>query len=129
MERAGRLLGKSKSALSCLSPEELAKAAWRAAVGKRIASRAVAVSLVRSRLVIEVEDEIWRKNLWTLRGQILRKLDEVFGSGVVTELEFRLGLTRRMPQREERPVRDEADHIEDPVLRSLYRTARRRATA
>ncbi|MGH9631030.1 MAG: DUF721 domain-containing protein, partial [Bryobacteraceae bacterium] len=126
MERAGRVLGKLKH--SSVPDEELARAAWPLAVGKRIAGRTVCTGLVRSRLVVEVEDAVWQRQLFALRGQILAKLEETTGRPVVSELEFRVAATRRPPGREERtaipsagqPANDEADAIEDRVLRKVY---------
>ena len=64
MERAGRVLGKLKLAKQSVSDEELARSAWPAAVGKKIALRTQAVTLVRTRLVVEVEDAVWQRQLW-----------------------------------------------------------------
>ena len=132
MERAGRFIGKLKG---CAAPEDLAVAAWPAAVGKRIAAHACAAALVRSCLIVEVEDLVWQKQLNTLRGQIVLRMAEVLGPGVVDDISFRPATPRRMPQREERAARpaalssgDEADLIPDPVLRCLYKQSRRRAT-
>jgi len=136
MERAGRLIAKWKLRPNCVTPEQLARAAWPAAVGRRIALRTGRVLLVRSSLVVEVEDDTWRRQLFALRGQILRKLEEVLGPGIVSDVEFRLAFPRRQPQREQTPPGaagapglDEADRIQDPVFRRLYRIARKRASA
>jgi predicted nucleic acid-binding Zn ribbon protein len=127
MERAGRVLGKMKQ----LSDEELVVAAWPHAVGKKIAAHTRAAGLVRQRLVIEVEDAIWQRQLFTLRGQILAKVEQVAGRPIATEIEFRISIPRRVPQREELSARlpDEADGIDDFILRSVYKAARKRATA
>ena len=86
---------------------------------------------MRDRLVVEVEDAIWQRQLFTLRHQILHKIGKVIGSGVVEEVEFRVRVPRPAPRREERANRpyDEADGIEDPVLRRVYKFARKRASA
>ncbi len=55
MERAGRLLGALQAARRCLTPEELALAAWPAAVGKKAARHTKAVALDGSRLVVGPE--------------------------------------------------------------------------
>jgi hypothetical protein len=132
MERAGRVLGKLKLA----TDEHLAQSAWPLAVGKRIASHSGSISLIRNRLVIEVEDAIWQRQLFTLRGQILARLEQVLGRQIVQELEFRIAIPRRAPQREEgAPSRvafgtaDEADGIRNQGLRNLYIAARKKATA
>jgi hypothetical protein len=132
MERAGRVIGKSKFSGGMVSDEQLAQSGWAQAVGKRIAARTGAVTLIRSRLVIEVEDAVWQRQLFTLRLQILAKLEKVLGRKIVTELEFRIAIPKRAPQREESLDRvpiDDADSIRDPLLRHLYKAARKRATA
>jgi len=132
MERAAKSLARLKLS-DAISTEDLARAAWPAAVGKRIASKATAKSLVRNSLIVEVEDAIWRKNLFQLRFQILAKLSEILGSGIVQDLEFRVPTIRRPPQPalrlRETPVVDEADGINDPGMRILYKQARKKASA
>jgi predicted nucleic acid-binding Zn ribbon protein len=126
MERVGRVVGK----LKVTTDEQLAQAAWPQAVGKKIASHTAPVSLIRNRLVVEVEDAVWQRQLFTLRGQILARIEQVMGRFMVEELEFRIAIPRRAPQREERlSSGDDADAIRDPVLRNLYKAARKRATA
>ena len=92
MERAAKSLAKLKLS-DAISTEDLARAAWPAAVGKRIASQATAKSLVRDSLIVEVEDAIWQKQLFHLRFQILAKLSEILGSGIVQDVEFRVPTT------------------------------------
>jgi predicted nucleic acid-binding Zn ribbon protein len=135
MERAARLLRQSKLVSRCVTEEDLAKAAWPAAVGKRLAARTRASHMVRGRLVIEVEDEIWRRQLYTLREQMLRNLRKILGTGLVESLEFRVGIPRIPPRADSVQAgagplfADEADRIEDPVLRLLYKESRRKSTA
>jgi len=134
MERAGKALAKLKLSDAIL-PDQLAFAAWPAAVGERIAVHASPKALVRGRLVVEAEDAIWQKQLFHLRFDILAKIAELLGSAIVTDLEFRitphLVTARRPPQSAlshgETSAPDEADRIEDPVMRILYKQARSRA--
>src|SRR3954469_13688598 len=125
MERAGRVVGKLKVA----TDEQLAQAAWPQAVGKKIASHTGNISLIRNRLVVEVEDAVWQRQLFTLRGQILARIEQAMGRGIVAELEFRIAIPRHAPKREERISLDDADAIRNPGLRYLYKAARKRATA
>ncbi|HLJ49071.1 MAG TPA: DUF721 domain-containing protein [Bryobacteraceae bacterium] len=131
MERAGRFLSKLKLG-GAVGPDDLALAAWPAAVGKRLAQRTRAVSLVRGNLIVEVEDGVWQKQLFYLRGQILNKIHLVMGDATVTDVEFRIGPPRRPPQTSARlrtdvATLDDADGIVDPVLRVLYKQARKKA--
>ena len=135
MERAGRALSQMITARNALSPEDMTMAAWPAAIGKRLARRTRALSLVRDRLVVEVEDAVWQRNLHQLRGPILKNLREILGDAAPLDLEFRIGVPRRPPQREDiaDPFSvtsgDEADLIADPMLSRLYRISRRKAGA
>jgi hypothetical protein len=142
MNQASRILARSllqqgglskDSVEGLISRETIACKAWKKAVGKRLAARTNAVKLVRDRLVVEVEDEIWRSNLWSLRYQILKNLEKCLGPEIVGDLEFRVMPPRREPQRAA-PVLataadlllDDAAGIEDPGLRRNYRRARDR---
>ncbi len=133
MERASKLIRKLALPGESFSGEQLACAAWPAAVGKKIAAHTRAAKLVRARLVVEVEDHIWQRQLFTLTPQILGSLEKNIGRGVVEDLEFRVVPRRREPQRavaaEPALMADEANAIEDPVLRSIYRASRNRARA
>ena len=137
MERAARLINKSKLSRSVLSDDDLARAVWPAAVGKTIASHTVRVKIVRTTLVVEMEDAMWQKQLYPLASQILHRLRTVTGSSDIQDIEFRAAVARRQPQRAEsreggavQPVHtDEADHIQDPVLKRVYRMSRKRASA
>jgi predicted nucleic acid-binding Zn ribbon protein len=132
MERAGKALAKLKLS-AAISPDQLAFAAWPAAVGKRIAAHACPKALVRGSLVVETDDAIWQKQLFHLRYDILAKLSEVLGSGIITDLEFRMAgaAPRRPPQSAESHSNsvspDDADSIQDPVMRILYKQSRTRA--
>jgi hypothetical protein len=138
MERAAHLIKNNKLSKNVFSEEDLTRAVWPAAVGKAIAAHTSRLTLVRTTLVVEVEDAIWQRQLFGLRGQILDRLRRVTGSDLVQDLEFRIALKRRQPQRAETrqsPATqaglpyDEADSIQDPVLKKVYRLSRKKATA
>lgn len=133
MERASRLIGKLSSG-AVIDTDSLARAAWPLAVGKKIAARTRPARMVRARLIVEVEDRIWQKQLLALAPQILGNLERHLGKGAVEDLEFRVIPLRREPQRAaaNQPALetlDEADQIADPVLRNLYKSARKKALA
>lgn len=136
MERAGRLLTGSRSARRCLSAEDLALAAWPAAVGRNAARHTRAVALRGETLVVEAGDELWQRNLELLSGQILRNLASMLGAAAPRRIEYRLAPPRR-PVRSEggapefrlNAQEDEAARIEDPVLRRIYLRSKRKALA
>ncbi len=146
MERAGRLLAKLKAAPGGCEPEELAKAAWAAAVGGRISAVSRALGMRGRRLIVEVDDSVWWSHLSALRPHILKNIDGLIGSEIVADIELRVKIPRRMPRREESAFRagggrlavavgsalapgDEANGIPDPVLRRNYIVARKKAGA
>ena len=133
MERASRLIGNLPFPEDSVSSQDLICAAWSATVGKRIARHARAERLVRTKLIVGVDDAIWQRQLFTMSRIILSKLAESIGDGLVDEVEFRVAPERRGPQRAEqastRISEDEADRIEDPNLRRLYINSRKRETA
>jgi predicted nucleic acid-binding Zn ribbon protein len=135
MDQASRIIAQWTGVSDVISHERIACAAWNKAVGRKIALRTRAVKLVRTTLVVEVDDEMWRKNLWSLRHQILRNLEKALGPGIVAAVELRVMPPRFGPQREVEPrfapetPQDEAESIADPGMRRIYKDARRRETA
>jgi len=132
MEPAAKLIRSLGLPKDIISAEQLACAAWARAVGKKVALHTRASRLVGARLVVEVEDAIWRRQLMALCPQILGNLAKTLGPSLVEELEFRIMPRRREPQRAmaagaSAAWHDEAEGISDPVLRSIYRTSKRRA--
>lgn len=135
MERAARLIKNNKLSSGIFADDDLARAIWPAAVGKAIAAHTLRVKLVRTTLVVEVEDAIWQRQLHFLTRQIVDRICKVTGSGIVKDIEFRVAIPRRQAARAEvresagAAILDEADAIQDPVLKKVYRLSRKKATA
>jgi predicted nucleic acid-binding Zn ribbon protein len=138
MERAARLIKKNKLSNEIFTDEDFNRALWPAAVGKGIAAHTSRIKLVRSTLVVEVEDAVWRKQLVPLTSQIVGRIQKVTGNDTVRDVEFRIGVPRRQPVRamtregQGQPQNqqvDEAEDIRDPVLKKVYRLSRKKATA
>jgi len=137
MERASKLIRGLRLPGDTISAEELACAAWPEAVGKKIASHTRAARMVRTRLVVEVEDNIWQRQLFALTPYVLRNLERSLGAGLIEDLEFRIVPRRLEPQRAQQAAPalfsahadDEAEGIADPVLRGIYRASRKKAQA
>jgi hypothetical protein len=133
MERASKLIRGLKLPGGTLSGEELACAVWPQAVGKKLAAHTRAARLVRTRLIIEVEDVTWQRQLNALSRHMISNLEQILGQGMVDALEFRVVPRRREPQRATAAMpavfADDATAIADPVMRSIYRAARKKALA
>jgi hypothetical protein len=134
MERASKLIRELKLPAETLSGEELACAVWPQAVGKKIAAHTRAARMVRTRLIVEVEDATWQRQLNALSRHMIWNLEQILGKGLVEDVEFRVVPRRREPQRatEAAPAlfaADDAAAIADPVMRDIYRAARKKALA
>jgi hypothetical protein len=74
--------------------EEVAEAAcvaaWRHAVGEGLSSHAVPVQLQNQTLVVVVADNVWKKQLEQMRGQLLFRLNAVLGQTLVKSIELRV---------------------------------------
>jgi hypothetical protein len=132
MDRASKVIRGLRLPGETLTVEELVRGAWANAVGKRVAEHTRAAKLVRTKLVVEVEDAVWQRQLFALTKQIVRNLEKSIGPGIVDDLEFKVMPRRRDAARatisvpKAAPLFDEADAIQDPVLRDIYRAARKR---
>ena len=133
MERASKLIRGLGLSGEVITPEQLCCAAWPEAVGIKIARHTRPAKLVRTRLVVEVEDNTWQRQLFSLTPHILANLDKTLGRGLVEDLEFRIVPRRREPilARQATPalLPDDADAIADPVMRRLYKLSRQKAQA
>ena len=137
MQRASRLILNKKVSREIISDDDVVTAVWPSAVGKAIAAHTLRLKMVRSKLVVEVEDAIWQRQLYSLSGQILNRLRTLLIDGKVEDIEFRVGAPKRPTQRavavRNTPLldnpRDEADSIQDPVLKKVYQLSRRKASA
>ena len=134
MERAAQVIKNKKVSRELVTDEEIACAVWPMAVGKTIAKHTSRLKLVRRNLVVEVEDAIWQRQLHSLSRQIVGRIQKLTGSNAVQDIEFRIGIPRREPQRADSrepdlpaDESDEANRIQDPVMRHLYRVSRKKA--
>jgi predicted nucleic acid-binding Zn ribbon protein len=133
MEPASKVIQKLKLPKDTISDGELAAGVWRRAAGVKIAAHTHASRMVRGRLIVEVEDRVWQRQLFALTPQILKNLAKHLGPGVVEDLEFRVVPARREPGRATAvgniASQDEADGIGDPVLRGIYQASRKKELA
>ena len=136
MERASRVIRQLSLSGEIITPEQMALAVWADAVGKKIAAHTRAAKLVRKRLVVEVEDITWQRQLFALTHFIVRNLAKDLGPGMVEDVEFRVVPRRRGPDRalsatpDAAPLfADDADAIADPLLRDIYKLSRKKALA
>jgi predicted nucleic acid-binding Zn ribbon protein len=68
--------------------EAAAIAAWKHAAGEGLRDHAVPLGLQDRTLKIAVADPIWQKQLHSMRGQMLYRVNSLLGQPIVGALEF-----------------------------------------
>ncbi len=68
--------------------EAAAIAAWKHAAGDGLKGRAVAVKLENRTLTVLVADAIWQKQLHSMRGQLLFRVNTLLGQPLVGTIDF-----------------------------------------
>lgn len=68
--------------------EAAAIAAWKHCAGEGLKDRAVAMSLHERTLRVAVADPIWQKQLHSMRGQMIYRINSLLGQPVVSTIEF-----------------------------------------
>lgn len=92
--------------------EALVFTAWRKNAGELLSERSVPVEYIEKRLVVAVADETWRRHLVDLSGQMIFKLNEALGEGIVAFIEFRID------EKTVSAARTEKSKIKDPRSKS-----------
>ena len=91
--------------------EAAAIAAWKFAAGEGLKERAVPVKLENRTLTVSVADAIWQKQLHSMRGQLLFRVNSILGHPVVDAIEFvidpKLG---KAPAEEQKPDEEPLDN-------------------
>jgi hypothetical protein len=113
--------------------EAAALAAWKHAAGDGLKEHAVPVKLENRTLTIAVADPIWQKQLTSMRGQLLFRVNSTLGQSLVSALDFVIDPKLVQPrvnqpeQTEERPDNEvpielwaAANTIHDKELRKNF---------
>jgi predicted nucleic acid-binding Zn ribbon protein len=61
---------------------------WPSLVGEKLASATTIVALQGSRVVLNVPDQIWRKQLLKMKPELLKRMNEPWPSPRITEIAF-----------------------------------------
>ncbi len=112
-------------------PEQVAAGLWKEIVGEHLARRTRPVKITRSKLVVLVPSSAWKRQLSSLRGEIVSRLNQVLGAGI-TRVEFRIDSTVEQaprqtppapPKRTSTPVDLPLQGIADEELRARIQAA------
>jgi len=70
--------------------EAVVFAAWRRIAGEALQKHTVPFRLFNKHLIVAVRDNMWKRHLETLSGQMIFKLNSILGQAIVTFIEFRI---------------------------------------
>lgn len=65
-------------------------AAWKHAAGDGLRDHAVPLSFNDHTLVVAVADATWQRQMQSLKGQLLFRINSILGQQLVKEVEFRI---------------------------------------
>ena len=112
--------------------EAAAIAAWKHAAGDGLKEHAVALKLENRALTVAVADLIWQRQLTSMRGQLLFRINTILGQPLVSALDFiidpKLANVLAEPKRDDEPLDNEvplelwsaANTIHDKDLRKSF---------
>src|SRR5688572_23126892 len=94
-----QLFGSIPAVVGGLGPsaevqEAVVFAAWKHCAGAMLAERAVPLEFRENRLIISVQDDLWRRHLEDLAPQMLARINAYLSAGQVRFIEFRVERTR-----------------------------------
>src|SRR5215207_8770731 len=108
-------------------------AAWKHAAGDGLREHAVPLKLENRTLTVAVADAIWQKQLTSMRGQLLFRVNSILGQPLVSALEFvidpgRAKTQAKQPKQQDQPLDNEvplelwsaANAIKDKELRKKF---------
>ncbi len=95
--------------------EAAAIAAWKHAAGNGLKEHAVPLKLEDRTLTIAVADAIWQKQLHSMRGQLLFRVNSILGKPLVGALDFVVDSKIVKPPAEQPAERDELLDNEVPL--------------
>ena len=101
--------------------EAAAIAAWKHAAGDGLKEHAVPLKLENRTLTIAVADAIWQKQLHSMRGQLLFRVNTILGKPLVGALDFIIDPKLARPS-VERPEREE-EFLDNEVPLELWSAA------
>src|ERR1041384_7580678 len=94
--------------------EAAAIAAWKHAAGEGLKEHAVALKLENRTLTVAVADPIWQKQLTSMRGQLLFRVNTILGQPLVSAFNFVID-RERAKRRVEPPQHEELLDNEVPL--------------
>ena len=101
--------------------EAAAIAAWKHAAGDGLKEHAVPLKLENRALTIAVADAIWQKQLHSMRGQLLFRVNSILGKPLVGALDF--VIDPKLAKLSVEPLEREEEFLDNEVPLELWSAA------
>ena len=101
--------------------EAAAIAAWKHAAGDGLKEHAVALKLENRTLTVAVADPIWQKQLTSMRGQLLYRVNTILGQPLVNAFEF--VIDPKLANASVKPSNQQDDVLDNEVPLELWSAA------
>ncbi len=95
--------------------EAAAIAAWKHTAGDGLKDHAVPLRLEDRTLMVAVPDTVWQKQLGTMRGQLLFRVNSILGQPIVSRIEFLIDPEIARVRAEPKKQKDQAHDDEVPL--------------
>ena len=95
--------------------EAATMAAWKFAAGDQLKGHAVPLKFEAGTLTVSVADAIWRRQLHTMRGQLLFRVNSILGQPLVRTLEFQVNPEIAAARAEQEKAKSEPVDNEVPL--------------
>ena len=92
------------------NPELAAKLAWSRAAGEGLRRNSIHVSLAGKILTVSVADALWQKQLESMAGELLFRINGLLGERGVNEIVFRIAPSDLLQANSPSPHRFKKDH-------------------
>ena len=114
-----QLFGSIPVVLDGLGPsaevdEAVVFAAWKRCAGAMLAERAVPCEFFENRLIIAVQDDMWRRHLEELAPQMIARINAYLKQGHVRFIEFRVERARFAARKRHDPGADDEALVSVP---------------
>ena len=90
-------------------------AAWKHAAGDGLKEHAIALKLENRVLTVAVADPVWQKQLTSMRGQLLFRVNTILGQPLISTFNFVIDRERVKPRVEQPEQQDEPLDNEVPL--------------
>ena len=101
--------------------EAAAIAAWKHAAGEGLKEHAVPVKLANRTLTVAVADAIWQKQLHSMRGQMLFRVNSLLGQPVVSAIDF--VIDSKLVRARTKPAEETKQPLDNEVPLELWSAA------